>query len=160
MGRPLGYKPVDHRKRSTRSVSTLLWDISTAVGWMGIGLLVIVFTIFGVQYFPAVKETFAPFVPEPVRHFFAKKDIPIGGDTSAKPPPGETRSRTGPERKGSGQQAERFGMGSTKDEVLSVQGTPTHRSQGIWSYGESEVYFTSDRVIGWRNTVAHPLRVR
>jgi hypothetical protein len=160
VGRPLGYNSADHPKRPARRKPGLLWDISVALGWIAIGLLVTVFTIFGVQHFPAVKETFAPFVPEPVRHFFEKNDTPMGVGTSAKPSPGESRSQTGSERKGSGQHAWRFGVGSTKDEVLSIQGRPTRRTQDTWSYDESEVYFTLDRVVGWRNSASHPLRIR
>jgi len=41
-------------------------------------------------------------------------------------------------------------LGSTKDQVLAVQGTPTLLSDNTFGYGGSEVYFQSDRVIGWK----------
>jgi hypothetical protein len=43
-----------------------------------------------------------------------------------------------------------FTLGSTKDQVLAVQGTPTLLSDNTFGYGGSEVYFQSDRVIGWK----------
>lgn len=39
--------------------------------------------------------------------------------------------------------------GSTKDEVLSVQGTPDSFSKDRFRYGTSDVYFSYDRVAGW-----------
>jgi hypothetical protein len=41
-------------------------------------------------------------------------------------------------------------LGSTKDQVLAVQGTPTLFSDNTFGYGGSEVYFQNDRVIGWK----------
>jgi hypothetical protein len=43
-----------------------------------------------------------------------------------------------------------FTLGSTKDQVLAVQGTPTLFSDNTFGYGGSEVYFQNDRVIGWK----------
>jgi hypothetical protein len=42
-----------------------------------------------------------------------------------------------------------FTVGSTKDEVLAVQGTPTRFSESQWSYGLSDVRFQSGRVTSW-----------
>ena len=42
-----------------------------------------------------------------------------------------------------------FTVGSTKDEVLAVQGTPTSFSEAQWSYGLSTVDFQDDRVTTW-----------
>ena len=53
-----------------------------------------------------------------------------------------------------------FTAGSTKDEVLTVQGTPTHFSETEWGYGLSSVYFSNGRVVSWRNYSSTPLRVR
>jgi outer membrane protein assembly factor BamE (lipoprotein component of BamABCDE complex) len=47
-----------------------------------------------------------------------------------------------------------FTVGSTKDEVLAVQGTPTLFSEDVFGYGGSEVYFQSNRVVRWRNDPA------
>jgi hypothetical protein len=51
-----------------------------------------------------------------------------------------------------------FGLGSTKNEVLAIQGTPTVYSQTTFGYGRSEVYFQYGRVIGWKTDPATPLR--
>jgi hypothetical protein len=45
-----------------------------------------------------------------------------------------------------------FAIGSTKEEVISVQGTPTEESGSVWRYGRSEVRFAGVRVCGWRSS--------
>lgn len=52
-----------------------------------------------------------------------------------------------------------FRVGSTKDEVLVVQGTPTRLSDTVWKYGSSSVYFSDGRVTGWDLWSDSPLRV-
>ena len=47
-----------------------------------------------------------------------------------------------------------FTIGSRKDVVLVVQGTPTAFSEGKFEYGSSEVYFQNNRVVGWKNDPA------
>jgi hypothetical protein len=44
-----------------------------------------------------------------------------------------------------------FSLGSSRDEVLMVQGTPTQVEPNKWSYGFSEVYFKNDVVSGYNN---------
>jgi hypothetical protein len=44
-----------------------------------------------------------------------------------------------------------FKLGSTKNEVLVVQGTPTLFSENTFGYGGSRVFFESNRVVGWKN---------
>jgi hypothetical protein len=51
-----------------------------------------------------------------------------------------------------------FGVGSTKNEVLVVQGTPTLFSEDTFGYGASEVYFKNGRVVNWKSDPAMPLR--
>jgi hypothetical protein len=51
-----------------------------------------------------------------------------------------------------------FGVGSTKNEVIVVQGTPTTFSPTIFGYGKSEVYFQYGHVVGWKSDPATPLR--
>lgn len=53
-----------------------------------------------------------------------------------------------------------FGKGSSKQEVLEVQGTPDRDSGSVWDYGVSRVYFEKDRVSGWHEAQYNPLRVR
>ena len=57
-----------------------------------------------------------------------------------------------------------FTIGSTKDEVLAVQGTPTRMvistDGSIWYYGMSKVHFASGRVRSWNISPHNPLKVR
>jgi outer membrane protein assembly factor BamE (lipoprotein component of BamABCDE complex) len=53
-----------------------------------------------------------------------------------------------------------FTVGSTKDEVLAVQGTPTQFSDRVFSYGLSEVFFQSGRVVSWNISPLNPLKVQ
>jgi hypothetical protein len=47
-----------------------------------------------------------------------------------------------------------FTIGSTRDEVLAVQGTPTGFSYNTFEYGTSKVHFRGGRVASWENTPA------
>ncbi len=49
------------------------------------------------------------------------------------------------------QAASSFALGATRDEVLRVQGTPTHVNGNKWSYGFSEVHFKDGVVTGYNN---------
>jgi hypothetical protein len=52
-----------------------------------------------------------------------------------------------------------FTLGSTKDQVIALQGTPTVFSEDTFGYGGSEVYFQNDQVIGWKDDrTSVPLR--
>ena len=53
-----------------------------------------------------------------------------------------------------------FTVGSTKDEVLAAQGTPSELGDRMWSYGLSRVYFESGRVVSWRNSGYDELKVK
>jgi hypothetical protein len=53
-----------------------------------------------------------------------------------------------------------FTVGSTKDEVLVVQGTPTRFSDRVWEYGHARVYFEADRVSRWEEWRGSPLKAR
>jgi hypothetical protein len=44
-----------------------------------------------------------------------------------------------------------FSVGSTKNDVLVIQGTPTSFSEDKFAYGGSEVYFENNRVVSWKN---------
>ena len=47
-----------------------------------------------------------------------------------------------------------FAVGSTRDFVLVVQGTPTAFSEDKFEYGGSVVYFQNNRVVSWKNDPA------
>ena len=52
-----------------------------------------------------------------------------------------------------------FGVGSSKNEVLVIQGTPDLLTEDKFGYGESEVYFKNNRVVSWKdNPGSAPLR--
>jgi hypothetical protein len=52
-------------------------------------------------------------------------------------------------------------VGSTRDEVLAQQGTPTASSEDKLVYGTSELYLKDGRVVGWRiDPVSSPIRVK
>lgn len=54
-----------------------------------------------------------------------------------------------------------FTIGSTRDEVLAVQGTPTGFSYNTFEYGTSKVHFRDGRVASWENDSAWiPLKVQ
>jgi len=52
-----------------------------------------------------------------------------------------------------------FTVGSTKDEVLAVQGTPTRLTDTRWGYGYSYVDFERGKVVRWYNSERDPLKV-
>lgn len=56
---------------------------------------------------------------------------------------------------------EYFTVGSSKDIVLAVQGTPTTLTENTWQYGGSEVDFRNNRVDSWKSSPASiPLKTR
>jgi hypothetical protein len=44
-----------------------------------------------------------------------------------------------------------FTVGSSKNEVLVVQGTPSFLSEDVFGYGNAEVYFQNNRVVRWKH---------
>jgi hypothetical protein len=53
-----------------------------------------------------------------------------------------------------------FGIGSTRAEVLAVQGEPTLQGDDVWQYGGSKIYFERGRVSRWSVEPGTPLRVQ
>jgi hypothetical protein len=53
-----------------------------------------------------------------------------------------------------------FTVGSTKDDVIRVQGTPKKMTDRVFTYGLSEVYFRNGRVEAWRIDPGSPLKAR
>jgi DnaJ domain len=52
-----------------------------------------------------------------------------------------------------------FYVGSSKEEVRSIQGTPVSETETVWDYGTSRVYFDHNRVVRWDASPLQPLRV-
>lgn len=55
---------------------------------------------------------------------------------------------------------EHITIGSTQDDVLTIQGTPTWATDRMWEYSGSRLYFTAGRVTGWEIWPASPLKVQ
>ena len=53
-----------------------------------------------------------------------------------------------------------FTLGSTKDEVIAVQGTPDSLTNNTFNYGYSAVYFKDDRVVSWQNSHLKELKAK
>lgn len=53
-----------------------------------------------------------------------------------------------------------FSKGSTKTEVRFAQGEPLRRSEQVWQYGSSLVFFENDRVVGWQESPYDSLKVQ
>jgi curved DNA-binding protein CbpA len=47
-----------------------------------------------------------------------------------------------------------FGVGSSKSDVIAIQGTPTLFSRNEFGYGSSTVFFRNDQVVGWKEDPA------
>jgi hypothetical protein len=53
-----------------------------------------------------------------------------------------------------------FGVGSSKSDVIALQGTPTYFSENEFGYGNSRIFFQNNRVTSWKETTGSaPLRV-
>lgn len=53
-----------------------------------------------------------------------------------------------------------FGVGSSKSDVIALQGTPSFFSDNEFGYGNSRVFFQNNRVVSWKETAGSaPLRV-
>lgn len=52
-----------------------------------------------------------------------------------------------------------FTVGSTKDDVLAIQGTPSSLGADEWWYGASVVRFQAGHVVGWESSPSSPLAV-
>jgi len=53
----------------------------------------------------------------------------------------------------------RFTYGSTKADVEAIQGQPVTKTNDVWDYGVSRVYFKNNHVVSWVNSPMQPLKV-
>jgi len=51
-------------------------------------------------------------------------------------------------------------VGTTKEEVLRIQGEPDRVSEEVWYYGASTIRFRDGRVTGWSSDTSRPIKVR
>jgi|GEM_PF-1299251 len=80
----------------------------------------------------------------------------------SRPPANEARTFRGGEEEAPGVSGrnEFFTVGSTKNEVLAVQGTPDELGENDFRYGVSSVFFKNGKVTRWQNFAASPLKAR
>jgi hypothetical protein len=52
-----------------------------------------------------------------------------------------------------------FSVGSTKDEVRSIEGAPITETESVWDYGQSQIYFERNHVVRWNESPLQPLHV-
>lgn len=50
-----------------------------------------------------------------------------------------------------------FTIGSSRQDVLRIQGTPSRITEDVWHYGRSKVFFENGRVSGWKESPGDPL---
>ncbi len=50
-------------------------------------------------------------------------------------------------------------IGSTRNDVIRIQGEPLFKGESRWDYGPSYIEFQGDRVSGWHDSPLRPLRV-
>lgn len=84
-----------------------------------------------------------------------KAENKSGGNSLADLPPDNSSKSVAPELTKS-----YFTLGSTKSDVLRVQGTPSEVSEYQWSYGSSTVQFGDGRVTSWTVRYGYPLKVK
>ncbi|MGE5646234.1 MAG: hypothetical protein ACM336_10625 [Acidobacteriota bacterium] len=108
-----------------------------------------------------VRHKILELLPAPVQAFWrSQTSEPVQVIPAVEP---QTMKKLGkilpePGRTGSRPAARRFGVGSTAEEVRAIQGAPSSESEGVWTYGKSEVRFVNGRVVSWRSDPADPLR--
>ncbi len=147
-------------------ISARFWSVSEALGAVGLVILVCALFLLVLTGRLPVGRVVMWIVPDRLVEFVADKltvpDEPdpanrrntlerIGSALGAKEPQGSGRA---------GQRSQSFAVGSTKDEVRRIQGTPSKATDSVWYYGRSEVYFVGDRVVGWSAAPGDPLKVR
>ena len=101
----------------------------------------------------------------------AKKQSPAEATNDSARPAGKTGGQTRANAKESEMaslvvypdedpQVPYFTVGSTKNDVVRVQGTPSSLTRNVFRYGLSEVYFKNGRVESWRIDPSSPLKAR
>lgn len=144
------------------SLAGVAWDLGSSLGRLAILVfcLVLLLVLFSGSF--QVGEKISRILPDPVVRFFA----PSGKQAAAPSRFEKARARIlnelrlNPPRKQPAQPSrpESFGVGSSREEVRAIQGPPSRSTPDVWYYGDSEVHFAGDRVVGWRSSNANPLR--
>jgi curved DNA-binding protein CbpA len=128
------------------------------------------------------KDNILSHLEEPKRRFIEAVNLDLERIGLRNPPPApeatqqaaETESQSQPKTPGKATARQPVGaataprkiypyitIGSTRDEVVQQQGTPTASSADKLVYGSSELYLKDGAVIGWKiDPVANPIRVK
>ncbi len=145
--RPERPAPARPRSRKQRPLSTAVSWTLAAAATVGFAATVILLAPYGarqedrsVETAPAAATTHQSQVESaPARH----RAAPIAQPYSPPPPAQEF-----------------FTVGSTKEQVLAIQGAPTERQDDVWKYGGSAIYFSGDRVVHWEAAEGSPLKAQ
>lgn len=70
------------------------------------------------------------------------------------------RGGNGDEPRGSYAKDQYFGVGSTREEVLRIQGPPTYKLELVWFYEDSQVQFDSDGKVAYIWDISKNLKVK
>ena len=144
------------------NLAGVAWDLGSSLGRLAVLLFCLVLLIVLLSGSFPIGGKISQILPEPVVRFFttpgketgepsgfekARARIlnEFGLNTPRKQPSRPTKSAS-------------FGVGSTKEEVRAVQGLPSRSISNVWYYGDSEVHFVGNRVVGWRSSSSNPLR--
>jgi hypothetical protein len=141
--------------------STLAWDLGTTIGYISIGIWALVLLVLLLSGAFDIRERVTALLPKDVAKFFSEQ-------WSVKPEEVEMASKIAKAAKAAKEVAPvktagrpaGITMGSTKEEVIAAQGQPASVDGNTWRYGASEIYFVSDRVVGWKDSPENPLRLR
>jgi len=148
------------RALQRRGPSSLFWDLSIVLAQISCAVVLVFFLLSLPRLDWHLAKRFEAILPESLSRFF-NSDAPIANTAGVRTM--KSRLEEDVEQltpaSGSGDR-KNFGMGSSKLEVLAVQGSPSSASGNVFRYGASEVYFVGDRVVGWRDAPSDPLRLR
>ena len=90
-----------------------------------------------------------------------KANAPASGPQTGQPLPQTAHTAAHPAQPATIKLKPYVTVGSTRDEVLAQQGTPTASSEDKLVYGTSELYLKDGRVVGWRiDPFSSPIRVK
>jgi hypothetical protein len=130
---------------------------------LALKILAIVFVLLtGRTIWTALKEQYSRGGPEAVIKGSGRQEAPPA-ETPAVQAAQQNAKRTQPHQTAAapGKSLTYITVGSSKDEVLAQQGTPTAASEDKLVYGKSELYLKDGRVTGWRiDPASSPLHVK
>jgi len=149
------------RRLQRRLASLLFWDVSVVLAQMSLAVVLACLCLSIPRLDLHIGKRFQAILPESVSHFFSSDAAiadPATIDTMESRAKEDFQQLTPANSSSSDRKT--FGTGSSKQEVLAAQGSPSSSGGNLWRYGDSEVYFLADRVVGWRNAPGHPLKLR